>query len=50
MLIVDAVTNIKSTYALQRNWEGDPCLPRAYSWAGLNCSYDSIKPSRVTSL
>ncbi|KAK4590902.1 hypothetical protein RGQ29_021195 [Quercus rubra] len=47
---VDAVTNIKSTYALQRNWEGDPCLPRAYSWAGLNCSYDSIKPSRVTSL
>ncbi|KAK7844123.1 putative lrr receptor-like serine/threonine-protein kinase [Quercus suber] len=33
-----------------RNWEGDPCLPRAYSWAGLNCSYDSIKPSRVTTL
>ncbi|KAL0010233.1 hypothetical protein SO802_005341 [Lithocarpus litseifolius] len=47
---VDAVTNIKATYALQRNWDGDPCLPRAYSWAGLNCSYDSTKPSRVTTL
>ena len=49
-VIVDAVTNIKSTYALQRNWEGDPCLPRAYSWAGLSCSYDTIKTPRVTSL
>nr|POE80749.1 putative lrr receptor-like serine/threonine-protein kinase [Quercus suber] len=47
---VDAVTNIKSTYALQRNWEGDPCLPRAYLWAGLNCSYDTTKTPRVTSL
>ncbi|KAK7844125.1 putative leucine-rich repeat receptor-like protein kinase [Quercus suber] len=47
---VDAITNIKSTYELKRNWEGDPCLPQAYSWAGLHCSYDSINPPRIISL
>ncbi|KAK4595073.1 hypothetical protein RGQ29_018717 [Quercus rubra] len=47
---VDAITNIKSTYELKRNWEGDPCLPQPYSWAGLHCSYDSINPPRITSL
>ena len=49
-VIVDAITNIKSTYELKINWEGDPCLPQAYSWAGLHCSYDSINPTRITSL
>nr|POF00243.1 putative lrr receptor-like serine/threonine-protein kinase [Quercus suber] len=47
---VDAITNIKLTYELKRNWEGDPCLPQAYSWAGFHCSYDSINPPRITSL
>ncbi|KAM4111035.1 hypothetical protein ACJW30_05G037500 [Castanea mollissima] len=47
---VDAITKIKLAYGIQRNWEGDPCLPQAYSWAGLNCSYDSINPPRITSL
>ncbi|KAM3699578.1 hypothetical protein ACB098_05G035800 [Castanea mollissima] len=47
---VDAITNIMSTYELKRNWEGDPCLPQAYSWAGLHCSYDGINPPRITSL
>ncbi|XP_030972959.1 LRR receptor-like serine/threonine-protein kinase IOS1 [Quercus lobata] len=47
---VDAITNIKSAYGVQKNWEGDPCLPQAYSWAGLNCSYDSVNPPRITSL
>ena len=49
-VIVDAITNIMSTYELKRNWEGDPCLPQAYSWAGLHCSYGSINPPRITSL
>ena len=49
-VIVDAITKIKLAYGIQRNWEGDPCLPQAYSWAGLNCSYDSINPPRITSL
>ncbi|KAK4590870.1 hypothetical protein RGQ29_021170 [Quercus rubra] len=47
---VDAITKIKLAYGIQRNWEGDPCLPQAYSWAGLNCSYDSINPPRIISL
>nr|XP_023890009.1 LRR receptor-like serine/threonine-protein kinase IOS1 [Quercus suber] len=47
---VDAITKIKLAYGIQRNWEGDPCLPQAYSWAGLNCSYESINPPRITSL
>ncbi|KAK4590869.1 hypothetical protein RGQ29_021169 [Quercus rubra] len=47
---VDAITSIKSAYGVQKNWEGDPCLPQAYSWAGLNCSYDSVNPPRITSL
>ena len=34
-VIVDAITKIKLAYGIQRNWEGDPCLPQAYSWAGL---------------
>ncbi|XWS12027.1 hypothetical protein CRYUN_Cryun37aG0055200 [Craigia yunnanensis] len=36
---VDAVKNIKSTYKIKRNWQGDPCAPEAYMWDGLNCSY-----------
>ncbi|KAM3699579.1 hypothetical protein ACB098_05G035900 [Castanea mollissima] len=47
---VDAITNIKSAYGVQKNWEGDPCLPQAYSWAGLNCSHDSVNPPRITSM
>ncbi|XP_065621932.1 LRR receptor-like serine/threonine-protein kinase IOS1 [Quercus suber] len=47
---VDAITNIKSAYGVQKNWEGDPCLPQAYSWADLICSYDSVNPPRITSL
>ncbi|XVF26892.1 hypothetical protein REPUB_Repub14bG0059300 [Reevesia pubescens] len=37
---VDAVKNIKSTYKIKRNWQGDPCAPEAYLWDGLNCSYN----------
>ncbi|XWS12025.1 hypothetical protein CRYUN_Cryun37aG0055000 [Craigia yunnanensis] len=37
---VDAVKNIKSTYKIKRNWQGDPCAPEAYMWDGLNCSYN----------
>ncbi|XVE88769.1 hypothetical protein DITRI_Ditri19aG0095500 [Diplodiscus trichospermus] len=37
---VDAIKNIKSTYKIKRNWQGDPCAPEAYLWDGLNCSYN----------
>ncbi|KAE9621399.1 putative transferase [Lupinus albus] len=45
---VDAITNIKKTYGVDRNWEGDPCAPIAYIWEGLNCSTDG--PPRITHL
>lgn len=38
---IDAITNIKETYKIRKNWQGDPCSPQAYSWEGLNCSYQS---------
>ncbi|KAK4269288.1 hypothetical protein QN277_022468 [Acacia crassicarpa] len=47
---VDAIMNIKSIYGIKRNWQGDPCTPQAYSWDGLNCSYDGSGPPRITSL
>ncbi|XP_019455617.1 PREDICTED: probable LRR receptor-like serine/threonine-protein kinase At1g05700 isoform X2 [Lupinus angustifolius] len=47
---VDAITNIKNTYGVDRNWQGDPCAPIAYMWQGLNCSSDGDKPPRITYL
>ncbi|KAK7255507.1 hypothetical protein RIF29_28920 [Crotalaria pallida] len=47
---VDAIINIKKAYGVDRNWQGDPCTPRAYMWEGLNCSSDDNNPPRITSL
>jgi Ca2+/Na+ antiporter len=49
-ILVDAITKIKSSYGVKRNWQGDPCVPQAYSWEGLNCSYDDYNPPRIISL
>ncbi|KAH7866810.1 hypothetical protein Vadar_025321 [Vaccinium darrowii] len=38
---VDAIRNIKSAYRVEKNWQGDPCVPRNYSWDDLQCNYDS---------
>ncbi|KAL5576833.1 hypothetical protein UlMin_018532 [Ulmus minor] len=46
---VDAITNIKSTYGLMKNWNGDPCAPVKFLWEGLNCTNDSESP-RIISL
>ncbi|KAF3450657.1 hypothetical protein FNV43_RR06746 [Rhamnella rubrinervis] len=47
---VDAITSIKSRYRVTRNWQGDPCEPVEYAWAGLNCSYEGLDPPRIISL
>ncbi|VVA41416.1 Hypothetical predicted protein, partial [Prunus dulcis] len=47
---VEPITNIKLTYGVKRNWQGDPCAPKEYSWGGLNCSYDGYEPPRIISL
>ncbi|KAM7468857.1 hypothetical protein LguiA_007040 [Lonicera macranthoides] len=47
---LDAITNIKATYGVTRNWQGDPCAPKDYVWDGLNCTYDGFSATRIISL
>ncbi|KAJ9128839.1 hypothetical protein P3X46_034424, partial [Hevea brasiliensis] len=47
---VDAITNIKSSYGIKRNWQGDPCTPQGYLWEGLSCSYSDNDMPRIISL
>ncbi|XP_040371265.1 LRR receptor-like serine/threonine-protein kinase IOS1 isoform X2 [Rosa chinensis] len=47
---VDTMKKIKSTYGVKKNWQGDPCAPQQYVWAGLNCSYDGYDSPRINSL
>lgn len=49
-ILVDAVMKMKKMYGVKRNWQGDPCVPKAYSWDGLNCSYKGNDPPRIISL
>ncbi|KAL5575495.1 hypothetical protein UlMin_017194 [Ulmus minor] len=46
---VDAILNIKSVYEVSiYSWQGDPCLPQAYLWDGLNCSYNGDNPQIIS--
>ncbi|XP_025806950.1 probable LRR receptor-like serine/threonine-protein kinase At1g05700 [Panicum hallii] len=45
-----AMMMIRATYALEKNWMGDPCAPKAFAWDGLNCSYPSSGPAWITAL
>lgn len=47
---VQAVLNIKSGYELKRDWQGDPCTPKAYSWDGLICSSNITDLPRIISV
>ncbi|KAK3220065.1 hypothetical protein Dsin_014035 [Dipteronia sinensis] len=47
---VDTIIKIKSTYGVNKHWQGDPCAPREYSWDGLECSYNGYDPPRIVSL
>ncbi|KAK3409288.1 hypothetical protein EUGRSUZ_J01421 [Eucalyptus grandis] len=47
--LVNAMYDVKRTYeVIKASWQGDPCVPRQYSWSGLHCSNDSAP--RVISL
>ncbi|PRQ51152.1 putative transferase, protein kinase RLK-Pelle-LRR-I-1 family [Rosa chinensis] len=48
--LIDAITNIKSTYTIEKNWQGDPCSPKNYLWEGLKCSYPTNESPRIISL
>ncbi|KAL0562314.1 hypothetical protein IC582_002766 [Cucumis melo] len=47
---VDAITSIKSTYGIVRDWAGDPCVPRAYPWEGIDCTKTNETAPRIVSL
>ncbi|KAL1805443.1 hypothetical protein ACET3Z_028511 [Daucus carota] len=48
---VAAIRNIKLTYQVRRDWQGDPCEPEDFLWDGLECSYHSSDHSaRIMSL
>ncbi|XP_054794043.1 LRR receptor-like serine/threonine-protein kinase IOS1 isoform X4 [Prosopis cineraria] len=47
---VDAISTIKYSYGVTRNWQGDPCGPLAYIWEGLNCTYNGQNSPRITTL
>lgn len=49
---VVAINKIQSAYGLSRvSWQGDPCVPREFLWAGLNCNNtDTSTPPTITSL
>ncbi|KAJ3670935.1 hypothetical protein LUZ60_008361 [Juncus effusus] len=47
---VSVINTIKAKYQIKRNWNGDPCSPKAYAWDGLNCSYAVSTAPRITIL
>ncbi|XP_062074344.1 probable LRR receptor-like serine/threonine-protein kinase At1g51810 [Humulus lupulus] len=47
---VNSITNVKSSYGVKRNWDGDPCVPVKYLWTGINCSYNGFDPPIIISL
>ncbi|XP_038898023.1 probable LRR receptor-like serine/threonine-protein kinase At1g51880 [Benincasa hispida] len=44
----DAMRKLKSTYGVIKDWQGDPCIPKAYPWSGVGCTNESIP--RIISL
>ncbi|KAF7136040.1 hypothetical protein RHSIM_Rhsim08G0229800 [Rhododendron simsii] len=48
-MVVEAIRNIKSAYRVEKNWQGDPCVPMNYSWDNLQCNYDR-NSARIISL
>ncbi|KAB2618432.1 LRR receptor-like serine/threonine-protein kinase [Pyrus ussuriensis x Pyrus communis] len=36
---VDAIRNITTMYQIKRNWAGDPCGPKDFSWEGPERNY-----------
>ncbi|KAJ1277258.1 hypothetical protein BS78_05G281300 [Paspalum vaginatum] len=45
-----AMLTIQIKYSMKRNWQGDPCMPIAFAWDSLNCTYNSSGPSRITAI
>ncbi|RWR78193.1 putative LRR receptor-like serine/threonine-protein kinase [Cinnamomum micranthum f. kanehirae] len=47
---VEAILDIKAAYQVKKNWMGDPCVPKNYSWQGLKCDYTLSHAPKILSL
>nr|XP_043628261.1 probable LRR receptor-like serine/threonine-protein kinase At4g29180 [Erigeron canadensis] len=47
---VDAIHNIRTAYKVNKNWVGDPCGPKNYSWEGVICNYTNSSPPQIISI
>uniref|UniRef100_A0A8R7QPG1 Malectin-like domain-containing protein n=1 Tax=Triticum urartu TaxID=4572 RepID=A0A8R7QPG1_TRIUA len=45
-----AMMAIQDDFGVIKNWMGDPCIPKASIWRGLNCSYPPVGASKITAL
>ncbi|CAE5959959.1 unnamed protein product [Arabidopsis arenosa] len=46
-----AIKNVQDAYGLKRiTWQGDPCVPKQYSWDGLKCNYSDTTPPIINFL
>ncbi|KAL6629161.1 hypothetical protein ACP70R_028926 [Stipagrostis hirtigluma subsp. patula] len=45
-----AMMAIQENFDVKKNWMGDPCAPKAFSWDGLNCTYPPAGLSRIIAL
>ncbi|XP_073008176.1 receptor-like protein kinase At3g21340 isoform X2 [Typha latifolia] len=46
---LEAIMGIREQYQMKRNWMGDPCAPKKYSWDGVSCNRSATAP-RITAL
>lgn len=46
----DAIEDVKRAYQIVKNWAGDPCGPKNFSWEDLKCSHNASLPPRIISL
>ncbi|XP_048552802.1 putative leucine-rich repeat receptor-like protein kinase At2g19210 [Triticum urartu] len=44
---VSAIMAIKTKYQVQKNWMGDPCIPKTMAWERLTCGYEVTTPHRI---
>ncbi|CAL4990387.1 unnamed protein product [Urochloa decumbens] len=45
-----SMTTIKAQYQVEKNWMGDPCVPKTLAWNGLTCVYAISGPPRIIGL
>ncbi|KAL5231450.1 hypothetical protein ABZP36_030226 [Zizania latifolia] len=49
-LDASAMMVIKAKYQVNKNWTGDPCVPKTLAWDRLTCKYAISSRPRITSL